>query len=115
MQTEVKMNDRKIEILTHMSDYDWWTSTEIALWCGLSLTNASELLRRYRGQGLLNRVRNYDVPRGYKYRITNVGLERLQYLYSPTMKTSSTIASRAGVSGSDRRVLDRWIKQKLGR
>jgi len=109
------MNATKIDILKCISDGDWWTTPEVALWCSLSLTNTSELLRRYRNQGLVTRVRNHDVPRGYRYRITNVGLDRLQYLYSPTTKTSSAIADRAGVSGSDKRVLDRWIKQKMGR
>ncbi len=108
-------NTTKVEILNCISDGEWWTTPEIALWCGLNLTNVSELLRRYRSQGLVNRVRNYDVPRGYKYRVTNVGLDRLQYLYSPVMKTSSTIADLAGLSGTNKRALDRFVKQKLGR
>ena len=109
------MNETKVEILTCLSDGEWWTTPEIALWCGLSLTNASELLRRYRSQGLVSRVRNYGVPRGYKYRVTDVGLGRLQYLYSPVMKTSSTIADLAGLSGTNKRALDHFVKRKLGR
>lgn len=87
----------------------------VAQLCGLGLTNASELLRRYRSQSLVNRERNHDVPRGYLYRITSVGLERLQYLRSDVVKTSSAIADHAGLSGTNKRVLDRWVKQKLGR
>ena len=108
------MNERKIQILNQISHGEWWTSSEIALCCGLNLTNASELLRRYRSQGLVNRKRNHLVPRGYIYQITDAGINRLSYLYSPIIKASSTIASRAGVSGTNKRVLDRWVKQKLG-
>jgi len=107
------MNSTKIDILKCLSDGTWWTTPEVAQECGLSLTNASELLRRYRSQSLVNRERNYDVPRGYKYRITSVGLERLQYLSSDVLETSSAIASHVGLSGEKKRVLDRWVKQRL--
>jgi len=109
------MNHTKIDILKCLSDGQWWTSSEVAEWCGLSLTNASELLRRYRSQSLVNRERNYDVPRGYMYRITRVGLERLQYLSSNELETSSAIASHVGLSGANKRVLDRWVQHKLRR
>lgn len=108
------MNSTKIDILKCLSDGQWWTTAEVAQECDLSLTNASELLRRYRSQSLVNRERNYDVPRGYWYRITRVGLERLQYLRSDVMETSSVIANQAGLSGAKKRALDRWVKQKLG-
>ena len=107
------MNETKVEILRCLSDGNWWTTPDVAHRCGLSLTNASELLRRYRSQSLVNRVRNADVPRGYYYRITDVGLDRLQYLRSDVMETSSAIASHVGVGGAKKRVLDRWIKQRL--
>ena len=107
------MNTTKIDILNCLSDGDWWTTPEIAAVCGLSLSNASELLRRYRSQSLVNRERNYDVPRGYRYRITNVGLDRLQYLTSDVMETSSVIANHISISGAKKRTLDRWVKQKL--
>ena len=109
------MNDTKVEILWCLSDGDWWTTPRVAQACDLSLTNTSELLRRYRSQSLVNRERNYDVPRGYQYRITSVGLERLKYLRSDVMKTSSAIASHVGLSGGKRRVLDRWVEQQLRR
>ena len=109
------MNDTKVEILSCLSDGDWWTTPDVAAVCGLSLTNASELLRRYRSQSLVNRERNYDVPRGYLYRITSVGLERLQYLRSDVMETSSVIADYAGLRGANKRVLDRWVNKKLRR
>lgn len=109
------MNETKIHILNCLSDGEWWTTPEVAEACGISLTNASELLRRYRSQSLVNRERNYDVPRGYYYQITTVGLGRLQYLLSDDMETSSTIANLAGIHGSNKRVLDRWVKQQLGR
>ncbi len=109
------MNETKINILKCLSDEGWWTTPEVAQGCGLSLTNASELLRRYRGQSLVNRERRYDVPRGYIYKITNVGLERLQYLQSDVVETSSTLANYAGLSGTKKRVFDRWVENKLKR
>ncbi len=109
------MNGTKIDILKCLSDGTWWTTPEVAQECGLSLTNTSELLRRYRSQSLVNRERNPDVPRGYLYRITSVGLERLQYLSSDVLETSSAIASHVGLSGEKKRVLDRWVKHQLRR
>ena len=109
------MNNTKIEILKCLSNGDWWTTPEVAQECDLSLTNASELLRRYRSQSLVNRERNYDVPRGYKYRITSVGLERLEYLCSDVVETSSAIADLAGLSGTKKRAFDRWVTQQLRR
>jgi len=109
------MNSTKIDILKCLSDGTWWTTPEVAQECGLSLTNASELLRRYRSQSLVNRERNYYVPRGYKYRITSVGLERLEYLCSDVVETSSAIADLAGLSGKKKRAFDRWVTQQLRR
>ena len=109
------MNSTKIEILRCLSDGDWWTTPEVAEVCGLSLTNTSELLRRYRSQSLVNRERNHDVPKGYFYRITGVGFERLEYLRSDVMETSSAIADHAGLSGTKKRVFDRWVQQQLKR
>ncbi len=76
------INSSKIIILTCLADGLWWTSYDVASDCGLSLTDASELLRRYRSQSLVVRQRNPSVPRGYLYRLTQVGLERLNYLTS---------------------------------
>jgi DNA-binding MarR family transcriptional regulator len=107
------MNTTKIDILNCLSDGHWWTTPEVAQECGLSLTNASELLRRYRSQSLVNRERNYNVPRGYRYRITDIGLARLQYLSSDVVETSSALAELAGLSGARKRTFDRWVKQQL--
>ena len=74
------INSSKIVILTCLADGQWWSSYNVASVCGLGLTNASELLRRYRSQSLVVRQRNPDVPRGYLYRLTQVGLDRLNYL-----------------------------------
>jgi DNA-binding MarR family transcriptional regulator len=109
------VNGTKIDILKCLSDGDWWTTPEVAQECGMRLTNASELLRRYRSQSLVNRQRNPDVPRGYLYRITDIGLERLQYLSSDVVETSSAIADLAGLSGTKKRVFDRWVNQRLRR
>ena len=107
------MNSTKIDILRCLSDGDWWTTPEVAHECDLSLTNTSELLRRYRSQGLVLRERNFKVPRGYLYQVTDVGLERLQYLSSEVMETSSAVAELAGLSGAKKRVFDRWVETKL--
>jgi DNA-binding MarR family transcriptional regulator len=109
------MNGTKIDILRCLSDGDWWTTPEVAHECDLSLTNTSELLRRYRSQSLVNRERNFDVPRGYFYRITDVGLERLEYLCSNEIKTSQVLAEEAGLRGVKKRAFDSWVKQKLAR
>jgi len=109
------MNETKIHILNCLSDGQWLTTPEVAQACGLNLTNTSELLRRYRSQSLVKRERNYDVPRGYRYQITDVGLARLEYLSSDAIETSSAIASHVGLSGGKKRVLDRWVKQQLRR
>lgn len=108
------MNETKIDILNCIFDGDWWTTADVALECGLSLTNASELLRRYRSQSLVNRMRRYDVPRGYLYRITDVGIERLQYLSSDEMETSAVLAEMADLRGSKKRTFDKWVQEKLG-
>jgi len=73
-------NGTKIKILTCLSDGQWWPTSDVAFVCGLGLTNASELLRRYRSQSLVVRERNPKIPRGYFYHITLVGLERLDFL-----------------------------------
>jgi len=109
------MNNTKVEILRCLSDGDWWTTPMVAQACGLGLTNASELLRRYRSQSLVIRERNYAVSRGYKYRITSVGLDRLSYLCSHVIETSSVIADRVGLSGAKNRIFDRWASQRLRR
>jgi hypothetical protein len=109
------VSSTKVEILRCLADGDWWTTPDVAQGCGLSLTNASELLRRYRSQSLVNRERNYNVPRGYLYRITDTGLSRLQYLSSGVVETSSAMAELAGISGPNRRIFGRWVNQRLGR
>lgn len=110
----MSINGTKIEILKCLFNEDWWTTPQVAEVCGLTLTNASELLRRYRSQGLVIRERNCAVPRGYLYQITGVGLERLDYLTSDLFEVSSAIAGNAGLNGEKKRVFDRWVKQKLG-
>ena len=74
--------DTKIIILQCLSNGGWWPTSNVALACGLSLTNASELLRRYRRQALVTRQPDPTVPRGYLYHITDIGFERLEYLTS---------------------------------
>jgi len=108
------LNETKTAILTCLSGGEWWTTTQVAQWCGLKLTNVSELLRRYRGQGLVNRERNPHVPRGYLYRVTAVGLERLQYFYSAEIQSHWALSTQIGLSGKKKKVFDQWFENKLG-
>ena len=108
------MNETKIEILACLNDDDWWSTPAVATACGLSLTNVSELLRRYRSQGLVYRRKRDDVHRGYEYMLTVVGFERLRFLCSSEYEASTTFSDLAGISGSNKRVIDRWMKNELG-
>ena len=77
------MNERKIEILTLLSDGSWITSPEVAGELDLTLSNASELLRRYHKDGLVTRqpVRSHgSPPRLFAYNMTQKGFESLKWL-----------------------------------
>jgi DNA-binding MarR family transcriptional regulator len=108
------MNETKQKILECLSDGNWRTSSDVAQWCGLQLTNASELLRRYRWQGLVTRERNYHVPRGFLYKITTIGVERLKYFNSGVALTSSSMADYIGLSGEKKQIFEQWVSKKLG-
>lgn len=108
------MNQTKTKILNCLSGGQLWTTAQVAHWCGLKLTNASELLRRYRGQGLVTRERNYHVPRGYLYKITTVGVERLLYFNSGITHTSSSMADSIGLTGKKKQIFEEWVSNKLG-
>ena len=109
------MNESKISILACLNNDEWWTTTEVAAECGLSLTNVSELLRRYRSQGLVYRMRRDDVSRGYWYSLSRIGLQRLKYLVSSEYETSTAFSDLAGIRGTNKRTFDRFVAQKLGR
>lgn len=77
------MNERKIEILTLLSDGSWTTSPDVAGELGLTLSNASELLRRYHKDGLVVRQAvpgPGPPPRLFAYNMTTKGFERLEWL-----------------------------------
>ena len=120
------MNETKTEILKCISGGEWWTTTQVAHWCGLKLTNVSELMRRYRGQGLVTRERNYHVPHGYLYKITTVGIERLEYFNiektvpepcelsdSTITLASSTLADKIGLVGEKNNLFQKWVNSQL--
>jgi hypothetical protein len=107
-------NQSKIEILRCLANGDWWATPDVAGECDLSLTNVSELLRRYRGQSLVMRRKRPDIPRGFLYRITDTGFERLRYLCSDELETSHVLGEAAGLTGSQKRIFDRWVREKLG-
>jgi len=79
MEGRLGPNHTKVMVLQYLRDGKWRLTREIADACGLSLTNASELLRRYRSQGLVCRLRRRDIPRGFLYQITRVGYDRYRY------------------------------------
>ena len=107
------MNQSKIAILKCLSGGKWLTTTQVSQGCGLKLTNVSELLRRYRGLGLVNRERNYRVPRGYLYRITSIGIERLRYFNFGVAATGASMADNIGLSGNEKQIFEQWIAGKL--
>lgn len=124
---EMKSNATKVKILSCLRPGTWQTSHGIARRCGLSLTDTSELLRRYWNQGIVTRVRNYGVARGYWYRITSAGLARLRYLKRPVRqyeadrfpesgisRAADTLADRIGLVGEDRGIFAVWVNSKLG-
>ena len=105
----LQRNKAKIKILRCLFGGEWWATPQVCEWCRLSLTNDSELLRRYHDQGLVNRERNPSVPKGFLYRITDVGQERLNYFTSDTTQTSSAVADLAGLSGAKKQIFGRWV------
>jgi len=85
-------NQRKSEILSLLEDGDSWTASEVEEALGVSLTDASELLRRYHKHGLLVRRRLMGPgapPRAYGYRITEKGIRRLDWLRSHSKASES--------------------------
>lgn len=80
---ESKGNQRKLLILRYFSERDCATSLDVSSDLILSLSNASERLRRYYKQGLLNRralVRRRRGRRTMVYRLTEAGRRRLAFL-----------------------------------
>jgi predicted transcriptional regulator len=80
MEGRLGPNHTKVRILQYLLDGKWQLTFEIADACGLSRTNASELLRRYCSQGLVCRLRLRDGLSGFAYQITKVGRDRYHYL-----------------------------------
>lgn len=80
---ESKGNQRKLLILRYFSERDCATSLDVSSDLNLSLSNASERLRRYYKQGLLNRramVRRRRGRRTMVYKLTETGRRRLAFL-----------------------------------
>jgi len=65
-------------------------------------------------QGLVSRERNFNVPRGYFYCITDTGIARLQYFNSTVALTSSSMANTIGLSGEKKEIFEQWVSKKLG-
>jgi len=51
---------------------------------------------------------------GTLYRITNVGIDRLQFFNSEVALTSSSMAEHIGLSGEKKQIFEQWISTKLG-
>ena len=80
---ESKGNQRKISILSYFSERDCATSLDVSSDLKVSLTNASERLRRYYKQGLLARRAVERRRRGRRtmvYKLTEAGRRRLTFL-----------------------------------
>jgi len=80
---ESKGNQRKLLILRYFSERDCVTSLDVSLDLKLSLTNASERLRRYYKQGLLTRRALEKRRRGRRtmvYELNEAGRRRLAFL-----------------------------------
>ena len=80
---ESKGNQRKLLILRYFSERDCATSLDVSSDLEMSLTNASERLRRYYKQGLLTRRALVGRRRGRRtmvYRLTEAGQRRLTFL-----------------------------------
>ncbi len=79
------MGERKRQILGFLRDIPWRTSSEVAWSLDLTLSNASELLRRYQKNSLLTRmllVGPGAPPRAFVYALTQKGEARLLWLES---------------------------------
>jgi DNA-binding MarR family transcriptional regulator len=91
-------NQRKLLILRYFSERDCAISLDVASDLNLSLTNASERLRRYYKQGLLTRrplVRKRRGRRTMVYKLTEAGGRRLAFLEKTVkFKRTETHASR---------------------
>ena len=80
---EGKGNQRKLLILRYFSERDCATSLDMTSDLKVSLTNASERLRRYYKQALLTRrplVRNRRGRQTMVYKLTEAGRRRLAFL-----------------------------------
>ena len=95
---ESKGNQRKLLILRYFSGRDRATSLDVSSDLKLSLTNASEQLRRYYKQALLTRralVRKRRGRRTMVYKLTEAGRRRLAFLEKTVkFKRTETHASR---------------------
>lgn len=81
---ESNPNQRKILVLEYFSKRNRATSFDVSSSLDMSLTNASDLLRRYYKQGLLTRTVAEEKKRGRRtmvYKLTEAGQERLSFLY----------------------------------
>ena len=77
------MSERKRQILGLLHEVPWRTSSEVAWSVGLTLSNASELLRRYQKDSLVTRMRLVGPgapPRAFAYDLTEKGEARLVWL-----------------------------------
>ena len=95
---ESKGNQRKLLILRYFSKRDYATSFDVSSDLELSLTNASERLKRYYKQGLLARRALEKRRRGRRtlvYKLTQAGLRRLAFLEKNVkFKRTETMTSK---------------------
>ena len=95
---ESKGNQRKLLILSYFSEKDCATSLDVSSDLEMTLTNASERLRRYYKQDLLTRRAVERAKRGRRtmvYRLTETGRKRLAFLQKNVkFRRTETCASK---------------------
>ena len=81
----VGFNKRKRQVLEHVRDNPYATSSELARALDLEIHNARTLLKKYDWQGLLSGRKQPD-SQAKEYTITEKGLERLKWLTGEAAK-----------------------------
>ena len=115
---ESKGDQRKLLILKYFSERDYAKSHDISSDLEMSLTNASERLRRYYKQGLLTRRALEGRARGRRtmvYKLTEAGRRRLTFL-EKNVKFKRTETNKSKIHRSRQRMMEYFahmLRQQL--
>ena len=87
MQKVRRFCERKIEVLKFLlKKNDWLLTKDVAKGVGISLDNASQILRRLWKYKLVDRVRVIGWQKRFKYRISKRGRQYLEYKLEKAVK-----------------------------